>query len=124
MGYINYNENPCKKRTIDCSVRALSVLLDKSWGDVYFDLCLLGYTMCDMPLSKAVINEYLKDLGYKKEVIPDTCPFCYSVREFALDHPYGRYLLATDNHTVVVIDGNYVDSFDSGESIPLFYWYK
>lgn len=124
MGYISFNKNPCHKRTIDCSVRALSTLLDRSWGDVYFDLCLLGYTMCDMPLSKAVINEYLSDLGYIKEVIPNTCPTCYTVKDFTHDYPYGRYLLACDSHVIPVIDGDYIDTFDSGEEIPLFYWKK
>lgn len=124
MGYINYNKNPCQKRTIDCSVRALSTLLDRPWDDVYLELCLLGYTICDMPSSKATINEYLSSLGYKRGVIPDSCPNCYTIREFTQDNPHGRYLLATDTHVIPVIDGDYIDTWDSGNEIPLFFWEK
>lgn len=122
--FIKYNQNPCDKRTIDCTVRALSTLLDDEWETVYFQLCLLGYSMCDMPSSKAVINEFLHEKGFTRHVIPNTCPYCYSVSDFAGEHFRGRYLLATDSHVVPVIDGNYIDTWDSGDAIPLYYWVK
>ena len=122
MSYIKYNINPCDKRTIDCTVRALATLLDADWYDIYDQLYIVGRYMCDMPSSKAVINEYLRAKGFEKFVIPNTCPFCYSVQQFAEDHPDGRYLLATDSHVVPVISGNWVDTWNSGDEIPLFYW--
>ena len=80
--------------------------------------------MCDMPSSKAVVSEFLKQEGYERHVIPDSCPFCYTVEEFARNNNHGTYLLATDTHVVPVIDGFYIDTWDSGEEIPIYYWEK
>lgn len=83
---------------------------------------MLGYDMCDMPSSKAVINQYLKNRGFVRHVSPDSCPFCYTVLEFAKDHPYGFYLLATDSHVIPVINGDWYDTWDSSNEVPMFYW--
>lgn len=122
MGYVRYNENPCGKRTMDCTVRALSALLGIDWGEAYIQLCILGYDMCDMPSSKAVVHEFLRNRGFARSAIPDSCPYCYSVRDFCVEHPEGAFLLATDTHVIPVMDGDYVDTWDSGGEIPLFYW--
>lgn len=78
--------------------------------------------MCDMPSSKVVINQFLRYRGFVRHIAPDRCPFCYTVEEFANEHPVGRYLLATDSHVVPVINGDYVDTWDSGNEVPMFYW--
>ena len=124
MGYIRYNKNPCGKHTTDCTVRALSLLFDEEWDSIYLQLCLIGLSMCEMPSQKAVVNEFMKQNGYQRYIIPDTCPACYTVADFTRDHPHGTYLLATDSHVVVSIDGHYVDNWDSGLELPLFYWSK
>lgn len=80
--------------------------------------------MYDMPSSNRVWGAFLNNNGYSKHVIPNTCPDCYSVKEFCYDHPVGRYLLALDGHVVAVVDGCYYDTWDSGNEIPLFYWRK
>lgn len=80
--------------------------------------------MFDMPSSNAVWAEYLKERGYRRVVIPDTCPQCYSVREFCHDNPKGRYLLATGSHVVTAIDGDYYDAWDSGAEVPVYFWTK
>ena len=117
--YIKYNQNPCNKRTIDCTVRALATLLDKDWNSVYIDLCMVGYNLCDMPSSKVVVNHYLKANGYRRYIADDGC----TVEDFADEHRKGRYLLATDTHVVPVVDGgNYIDTWNSGKEIVLYYW--
>lgn len=123
MSYIQYNENPCDKRTIDCTVRALSTLLGEEWDLVYVQLCVLGYDMCDMPSAKAVVNQYLRGRGFKRHLCPDY-PRCQTVEEFANDNPNGAYLLATDSHVVTVINGDYFDTWDSGNELPIYYWKK
>lgn len=118
MGYIRHNENPCDIRTIDCTVRALAAILNETWNSIYIQLCVTGYDMCDMPSSKAVISRFLKSKGFTCHVIEDS----EKVAHFAEIHPRGRYLLATNTHVVPVIDGDYIDTWDSGQEIPLFYW--
>lgn len=116
--FIEYNQNTCKKRTIDCTVRALATLLGESWDNIYVKLCLEGFELCDMPSSKAVVDSFLFGSGYAKRIPPNGI----TVRDFSERHPRGRYLLATDSHVVPVISGNYIDTWDSGQEIPLFYW--
>ena len=49
MAYIFYNPNPSNQRVGDCSVRAISRALDKSWEDIYLGLCAEGLIYNDMP---------------------------------------------------------------------------
>lgn len=122
--YRKYNANPVARRGDDCTVRAISTVLMKSWEDVYVDLCLYGLRNYDMPSANHVWGAYLTDKGYKRHIIPNTCPHCYTVEHFTKDHPKGSYILALNGHVVAVKDGNFYDSWDSGDEIPLYYWEK
>ena len=120
--FIFKNPNPCKKVVGDCVIRALSILLNLSWDETYEDLAEQGHLMYDMPSSNEVWAEYLYSKNYKRIVIPDTCPYCYTVSDFCEDNPNGKFLLATGSHVVAVIDGNYYDTWDSGDEIPIYYF--
>jgi hypothetical protein len=77
-----------------------------------------------MPHANVVWGEYLYKQGFRKGAIPDTCPNCYTVRAFCADNPIGTFLLATGSHVIAVIDGNYYDTWDSGNEVPIYYWRK
>lgn len=118
------NVNPAKRKGDDCTVRALSLVLDKSWEDMYLDLCAYGLKYYDMPSSNHVWGAYLKDAGYTRHIIPNTCPECYTVKDFADEHRRGSFILALHGHVVAVIDGCVCDSWDSRNEIPVYYWRK
>ena len=120
--FIQANPNPEKRLVGDCVIRAIAILLDKSWEEIYEDICVLGRQMYDMPPSNDVWSEYLYQKGYTRRIIPDTCPACYTVRRFCMDNRFGEYLLATGTHVVTVIDGNYYDTWDSGDEVPIYYF--
>ena len=122
--FIRTNPNPASNLVGDCVIRAISILLNKSWDYVYDEVTLQGKLMFDMPSSNAVWGAYLHDLGYKRKVIPNTCPNCCSIVQFCEDNPQGKYLLATGTHVVTVIDGDYYDTWDSGDEIPIYYFTK
>ena len=122
--YIHYNLNPFGKEEDDCVIRALGLVLDKSWNTMYMDLMIQGFMMKSRFDKNYVWGAYLRNEGFDREVIPNTCPDCYSVADFANDHPVGKYVLATDGHVVAVIDGNYYDTSDTGDLVPLYYWKK
>lgn len=122
--YINLNLNPFHRRADDCVIRAIAKVLDKPWEEIYADLCLEGLRYYDMPSANHVWGSYLKKKGFERHIIPDTCPQCYTVRQFTEDYPQGRYILAISGHAVAVIDGSYYDSFDSGDCVVIYYWTK
>lgn len=57
-------------------------------------------------------------------VIPNSCPDCYTVSDFTVDFPKGKYLLGTGSHVVTVADGNYFDTWDSGNEVPIYFFTK
>lgn len=122
--FVQVNPNPAGNLVGDCVIRAISILLNKSWEYVYDEIVEQGREMYDMPSSNAVWGAYLHDLGYNRKVIPNTCPNCYSIIRFCQDNRQGEFLLATGTHVVTVIDGNYYDTWDSGDEIPIYYFTK
>ena len=124
MAFVYYNANPMEKSVGDCTVRAISTVLNKSWDEVFIGLAVFDYLNKDMPSGNKVWHEYLEANGYTKYSIPDDYPNCYTVLDFSKDYPVGSFILGTGEHVIAVIDGNYYDTWDSGDEIPAFYWKK
>ena len=122
--FVEVNANPYRKSGGDCVIRAISVAENKEWDDIFLELMLKSYVMKDIPSSNEVWGSYLKDIGYSRYIIPNTCPDCYTIKDFAADNPVGTYILATGTHVVAVIDGNYIDTWDSGNEVPIYYFEK
>lgn len=120
--YINFNPNPKQKRVGDCVIRAICKVLDMDWDDAYIQLCLQGFKMKDMASSNPVWGSYLKQRGFLQVTIPNTCPECYSIRDFCEDNPKGTFVVGTGTHVVAVVDGDYYDAWDSGKEIPVYYF--
>ena len=120
--YIFFNPNPAGLLVGDCVIRALARALKQDWETTYMDICLYGLMMHNMPSANSVWGAYLKDKGFRKHIIPDICPDCYTVKDFCKDYYKGLFILCTGTHVVTVIDGDYYDTWDSGDEIPLYYW--
>lgn len=100
------NPNPNGSYVGDCVIRAIALADNKSWNETYINLCLMGLKMYDMPSSNKVWHEYLKTEGYKRHIIPDTCPQCYTVRDFCGEFFSGTYIVGTGTHVVCVKDSS------------------
>lgn len=124
MAFIFKNPNPKNNLTGDCVIRAISIVENKDWDDIFLELTIEAYMMKDIVSSNNVWSNYLWRNGYERMIIPNTCPDCYSINQFAKDYSQGTYLLATGTHVVAVKDGNYFDTWDSGNEIPIYYWRK
>lgn len=120
--YVPYNPNPYHQRVDDCVVRGIAKILGKNWNTVYIGIVVQGFLVKNMPSSNAVWGEYLRRKGYKRYVIPNSCPECYTVADFCREHQEGRYLLATGSHVIAVVDGDYYDTWDSGDEVPVYYF--
>lgn len=122
MGLIFYNPNPHGKHVGDCTVRAISKALGQSWEQTYIDLSLQGFCLGDMPSANATWGSYLRAKGFRRQIVPNECQDCYTVRDFSDDHPHGTYILALASHVVCLIDGQIYDTWDSQDELPLYYW--
>ena len=122
--WINYNPNPISARVGDCAVRAVAKALDIDWETAYVMICTNGFAMGDMPSSDSVWGSVLRQNGFSKKAISNTCPDCYTVEDFCYDHPTGTYVLGFGGHTACVVDGNLYDSWDSHREIPIYVWYR
>lgn len=123
--YEYYNPNKRNRKVVgDCTVRAVSKALGISWETAYIDLVMQGYYLADMPSSNAVMSSYLHSKGFSKHIIPDLCPDCYSIEDFAKEHPKGTYILGTGTHVVCVKDGVIYDAWDSSDEVPIYFYKK
>lgn len=122
--YIEWNNNPVGRRVGDCSVRAISKALDVDWETAYAMIASNGFAMGDMPSSNSVWGAVLRQNGFKKQAIPNSCPDCYTFADFAKDNPRGTFVLGTGTHVATVVDGNIYDSWDSSDEIPAFVWFR
>jgi len=80
--------------------------------------------MCDMPSSDSVWGALLRQNGFKRRAIPDSCPDCYTAEDFLRDHPEGIYVLGFGGHVATAIDGVLYDAWNSSHEIPQFFWEK
>lgn len=120
--YIHANPNPYGSYVEDCVIRAIAIATDRSWDDIFVHVCLQAFLMKNMPSVGNVWGRYLRELGFVKEYIPDVCPYCYTIRDFCRDNPIGIYILVTASHAIAAIDGDYFDTWDSGDEVPMAVW--
>jgi hypothetical protein len=119
-----FNPNPVGRRVGDCAVRAIAAALDVDWETAYDMICEAGRQMGDMPSSDSVWGAVLRQNGFLRAVLPNTCPDCYTVADFAAEHPDGVYVLGLDKHVVTLVDGDWLDTWNSGNEPVIFYWYE
>ena len=122
--WIKYNPNPTGRFVGDCAVRAVSAALGIEWEDAYTLISDAGFAMGDMPSSDSVWGAVLRQNGFYRTSIPNSCPDCYTVEDFAADHPRGVFVLGFGGHVATVIDGDLYDSWDSSHEVPVYYWYR
>lgn len=124
VSFIFCNPNPDKIMVGDCVIRAISIALEQDWETSFIGVALVGFEKHDMPSSNDVWREYLERKGFKRYALPNTCPSCYTVKNFCKDNPKGRYILGTGTHAVAVVNGDYYDIWDSGDEVPLYFFHR
>lgn len=119
-----FNPNPLQRVVGDCAVRAVSKALDIDWETAYTKIAAAGFAMGDMPSSDSVWGAVLRQNGFSRAAVPNTCPECYSAEDFARDHPEGTFVLGFGGHVATVVNGDLFDSWDSSREIPQYFWFR
>lgn len=117
-----FNPNPQGLNVGDCTVRSICAATGLDWRTVHRALCDLSGDMADMPSADRVWWTLLEQLGFTQKRIIDRCPECYTVEDFCRDHPRGIYILGPHEHAVCVISGDWLDSWDSGQTVPTYFF--
>ena len=124
MAYVFYNPNPVGRFVKDCMPRALSKALDIDWDTASVLLCNAAIKMGTVECSNEVLAVVLRQHGFYRGAIDNTCPDCYTAEDFCNEHFKGTYILGFGDHVCCVKDGTIFDSWDSSLELPIYYWYK
>ena len=124
--WIQYNPNPVQTGAGDCAVRAIAKALDLTWERAYARLVSNGFLMGDMPSSDLVWGSVLRQEGFRREMIPNTCPDCFTAADFCREHPEpgGVYVLKSNGHVCTAVSGDIYDSWNSENNVVIYYWHK
>lgn len=120
--WIRCNVNPAKNHTGDCVIRACAMALHKTWIQVSDEIYRLSREHFLSMSDDHLWGRYLYEQGFVPFLLPENCPNCITIKRFCVMYPRGTYIIGTGSHAVAVIDGNYYDSWDSGNEIPSFFW--
>lgn len=120
--YRYYNPNPTGRSVGDCAIRAVTKALNITWDEAYNLIADAGRKMGDMPSSDSVWGAVLRMHGFHREILPNTCPDCYTAQDFCWDNPVGVYVLGFGGHVATVKDGVLFDSWNSSDLVPQYYW--
>ena len=123
MRFIRYNANPKDWKTGDCVVRALAAATQKTWEEVYEELCEIGKKKCRMPNEDQVINAFLKQNGFfpvKQE--KDECGNWLDIEQLIDTYPEDILVIRTRRHLTTALQGTLVDTWNcSGQKAGRFY---
>lgn len=122
--WIEWNPSPTGRKVGDCAVRAVARALGVDWETAFLMLSVAAYGMGDMPSADSVFGAVLRQNGFKKAIIPNECPDCYTAGEFSDDNPVGIFVLGFGGHVATIVDGDLYDTWNSENEIPIYVWYK
>lgn len=114
--YKYYNANPHHRHIDDCVIRALSLLTNKSWNELYDELSDISNNQGYMVDNVEFVEDYL-DKRYKRE-----CHYSKTLEEFVKEFPYGKYAVTMNGHITSVIDGVIYDTFDPSKRVIRCSW--
>lgn len=119
-----FNPNPTARRVGDCAVRAIAKALNLDWEQSFARIAANAFAMGDMPSADSVWGAVLRQEGFYRAAIPNTCPDCYTAEDFCRDNPRGTFVLGFGGHVATVQDGVLYDSWDSSNEVPVYFWYR
>lgn len=123
MAYKYYQPNEkAEKKMGDCVIRALCKAYNLTWLEAFRELIPYAEAIQDMPNSKKVYSKYIKDKGGCWNGIKvEKGQKRMTVKELA-KYTRGTHIARLANHIVCIIDGDWYDSWDSGNKTVYGHW--
>ena len=116
MNYKYHNANPHKRNIDDCVIRAIRILTNRTWNDVYEELGDLANKDSMMMDSVVFVEKYLDSRYLRK------CHYSKTLEEFVKEFPKGKYAVTMNGHITAVIDGVIYDTFNPSNRIIRCSW--
>lgn len=113
-----YNPNPKSRNIGDCTLRSYCAAFGIEWDkafDIASRVAKANSSMIQYVADKVLTEEFgcTVDENYNKKKVKGKDRI--TVNNFAMTHPYGTYILHVRSHQVTVKNGEYWDSWDSGD---------
>lgn len=110
-----FNPNPKARNIGDCTLRSYCAAFGIDWNkayDIASKIAKDNASMIQYVADKVLIDHFKceKDDTYKPKAKDRI-----TVNNFAMSHPYGTFILHVRGHQVTVKNGEYWDSWDSGD---------
>lgn len=64
----------------------------------------------DMANADHCYGAALERAGFRRRLVEEECRKCYTVRDFAAEHPDGTYVLDCNGHVIAIRDGDWYDT--------------
>lgn len=125
MGIFKYNNpHPEGKHTTDCVVRAITLATDKDYLEVRRHLNRIKKELKEPHYKTGkFMHKYAKHSNWNKISFPviKGVPRLRG-KDFTKQYPKGTYILNLAKHIVAVVDGKYLDTWDSTDRIIYNAW--
>ena len=118
------NPHPKGINTIDCVVRAITIAVDGEYLEVRKHLNRIKKELKETSYkNQKFMDKYAKLNGWKKISFPAVkgVPRLRG-KDFVKQYPEGTYILKLAKHVVAIVDGVYLDTWDSTEKIIYKAW--
>lgn len=116
MSYSYYNNNALGKFENDCTVRAISTAIGKSWDNVYDMLSIEAQKQGTMQDDRDFIIDFL---DYNFELAPT---FGLTVGEVAKMYDKDIVLITMEGHITCAKYGRIYDTFDPRQRLAEYVW--
>ncbi len=118
------NPHPEGKNVTDCVVRAITIAVDDDYLEVRKHLNRVKKELKETSYkNKKFMDKYAKLNGWNKISFPAIkgVPRLRG-KDFVKQYPKGTYILKLAGHIVTVVDGVYLDTWDSTEKMIYKAW--
>lgn len=129
LEFVNVNVNPKRRKTGDCSTRALANILNISYEQALKDQCEAAIKTCYGITCKETIDYVMKKYGWEKQKQPRKWDNTkYKVNEMdevlSTEEMETGALVLIANHWTIVRDYYIEDIWDCGRKSVGNYWIK